>query len=138
MLSPFILAGQIVVDKLDCDKTGDVLFVIKNTDTINYFVSLEIEIMHDSTWCLVDNNILAPSSSKMECWIMLKSKLSETIQFNINDILKSASVFIPTISTYLKPSQKDNEFRIKVNYTSLLGEKNEHIYCKFTVPRDFR
>lgn len=72
MLSPFYSIGQIVVDKLECNKTGDVLFVINNTDTVNYFVSLELEIMHDSTWCLINNDILAPSISKMESWIMLK------------------------------------------------------------------
>ena len=125
MLSPFYSIGQIVVDKLECNKTGDVLFVINNTDTVNYFVSLELEIMHDSTWYLINNDILAPSISKMESWIMLKSQLTETLQFNINNILKSSAVIIPTSSTHLIPSQKDTEFRIKVNYTPSLDEKKQ-------------
>ena len=125
MLSPFYPIGQIVGDKLECNKTGDVLFVINNTDTVNYFVSLELEIMHDSTWCLINNDILAPSISKMESWIMLKSQLTETLQFNINNILKSSAVIIPTSSTHLIPSQKDTEFRIKVNYTPSLDEKKQ-------------
>lgn len=136
MLSPFYSIGQIVVDKLECNKTGDVLFVINNTDTVNYFVSLELEIMHDSTWYLINNDILAPSISKMESWIMLKSQLTETLQFNINNILKSSAVIIPTSSTHLIPSQKDTEFRIKVNYTPSLDEKNKYIYYDFTLPRD--
>lgn len=136
MLSPFYSIGQIVVDKLECNKTGDVLFVINNTDTVNYFVSLELEIMHDSTWCLINNDILAPSISKMESWIMLKSQLTETLQFNINNILKSSAVIIPTSSTHLIPSQNDTEFRIKVNYTPSLDEKNKSMYCDFTLPRD--
>ena len=136
MLSPFYPIGQIVGDKLECNKTGDVLFVINNTDTVNYFVSLELEIMHDSTWCLINNDILAPSISKMESWIMLKSQLTETLQFNINNILKSSAVIIPTSSTHLIPSQKDTEFRIKVNYTPSLDEKNKYIYYDFTLPRD--
>lgn len=138
MLSPFYLAGQIVVDKLYCNKTGDVSFMIYNTDTVDYFVSLELEIKKDSIWCLVDNDILVPSVSKMECWIKLQSKLSEIIQFNINNILKSASLSAPTTEIHLAGYQKDNEFRIKVNYVPSLDEKTEYIYCYFTASRIFR
>lgn len=138
MLSPFYLSGQIFVDKLYCNKTGDVSFMVNNTDTVDFFVSFDLERRSDSTWCLVNSDILAPSISKTECWIMLKSKLSETIQFNINNILKSVSVFVSTNQTDIKTSQKKNEFRIKINYTPSLDEKNKYIYFDFTMSSDVR
>lgn len=127
---PTYLFGQIIVDNMEYNNKNDWVVVIRNIDTVGYFVSFELETSRDSLWYLIDENVLADSFSKMKTWIELKPSMVKTLHINIDKILKKVSVEIPDYLCLKHTLSQNNEekYRVKVVYTPALDKNAQVLY----------
>lgn len=115
MLCPFYLHGQISLDKMEKNDNEDITIFVKNTDTIRYFVSLELQMKCDSIWLPFDKNVLAPTISKETTWMLLEPDEVKEISFNLHSIFKKVAVSLPhAIDASLSTAQEHRTFRLKV------------------------
>lgn len=137
LLIPFFSFSQILEISLNKEKfivKEDIAFVVKNNDSINRFLNIQLE-KYDSNkkkWKSYSKDVFSkPFSMPLELTLIVDKKKSLDLKFKINEPeLFDSPKFNKKKNNLIRENAKRGKFRIKIHNGTNENNKFEYLYSK--------
>ncbi|EKT3967317.1 hypothetical protein LIS90_11605 [Flavobacterium psychrophilum] len=137
LLFPFFSFSQTLEISLNKEKfiaKEDVAFVVKNNDSINRFLNIQLEKydFNKNKWKSYSKDVFSkPFSMPLELTLIVEKKKSLDLKFKINEPeLFDSPKYNKKKNNLIRENAKKGKFRIKIFNGINENNKSEYIYSK--------
>lgn len=140
LLLPFFSFSQTLEISLNKEKfitKEDIVFVVKNNDSINRYLNIQLEKydFNKKEWKLYSKDVFSkPFSMPLELTLIVDKKKSLDLKFKINEPeLFDSPKFSKKKNNLIRENAKKGKFRIKIFNGINENNKSEYVYSKYFI-----
>ena len=139
LLFPFFSFSQTLEISLNKEKfivKEDITFVVKNNDSINRFLNIQLEKydFNKKEWETYSKDVFSKPFKPLELTLIVDKKKSIDLKFKINEpeFLDSPK-FSKKKNNLIRENEKKGKFRIKIFNGINENNKSEYVYSKYFI-----